>query len=293
MPTMTPEFKAAWIAALRSGKYTQGHGVLRYTDDDESVEHCCLGVAAALIVGRETPLNPSHYDILPLSRADQNILISMNDDQRRSFDHIAGYLQAREDLGTEEAEEARAEKKRARAMREHGAAETRTFPWEHLKYAREVVQGRLNLDLEFGNDTKLSDAALDEIDNARAALSALPHPTPAAPPGYWLAPDELTQPMLNAAGFTAEDTSNRKRWAAFKKAAPYAPAADTVAVPREALRFYELERAAESIFRTFSRDEEQGFRSRDRQFAIELLKRFFNESPQPAAEITRLLGETS
>lgn len=63
----------------------------------------------------------------------------------------------------------------------------------------------------------------EQTDEWKAAdlLSALPHPAPAA--GFWLAPDELTQPMLNAAGFTAEDASNRKRWAAFKKAAPPPP----------------------------------------------------------------------
>lgn len=42
---MTPEFKAKWLEALRSGKYQQAHGVMR----DENGCMCCLGVAAELI----------------------------------------------------------------------------------------------------------------------------------------------------------------------------------------------------------------------------------------------------
>jgi hypothetical protein len=41
---MTPEFKAKWIEALRSGKYQQTRGALK---DDKGM--CCLGVAADLI----------------------------------------------------------------------------------------------------------------------------------------------------------------------------------------------------------------------------------------------------
>ena len=41
---MTPEFKAKWVAALRSGKYQQGINVLRKGD-----KFCCLGVACDLI----------------------------------------------------------------------------------------------------------------------------------------------------------------------------------------------------------------------------------------------------
>ena len=37
----------------------------------------------------------------------------------------------------------------------------------------------------------------------------------------------------------------------------------------------QLRTFAEQIFRTFTRDEEQGYRSRDRQYAITMLKPFF------------------
>ena len=54
-----PTFKAQWIAALRSGEYTQGQDALKRTYPVEGVElaqgcdpasrHCCLGVAADLL----------------------------------------------------------------------------------------------------------------------------------------------------------------------------------------------------------------------------------------------------
>jgi hypothetical protein len=42
---MTPEFKAQWLEALRSGKYKQGDSNLRGFDD----AFCCLGVACDLL----------------------------------------------------------------------------------------------------------------------------------------------------------------------------------------------------------------------------------------------------
>lgn len=46
---MNPEIKAEWIAALRSGDYTQGAFVLRSAKD----EYCCLGVLCELAVKHE------------------------------------------------------------------------------------------------------------------------------------------------------------------------------------------------------------------------------------------------
>jgi hypothetical protein len=43
---MIPEVKALWIAALRSGNYKQGRGVLRSEED----AFCCLGVLEDLAV---------------------------------------------------------------------------------------------------------------------------------------------------------------------------------------------------------------------------------------------------
>lgn len=46
---MNPKVKAKWLAALRSGEYKQGTGVLRtdYTGEDK---FCCLGVLCDLAV---------------------------------------------------------------------------------------------------------------------------------------------------------------------------------------------------------------------------------------------------
>lgn len=43
---MNPEIKAQWIAALRSGEYTQTKGYLHRTeaDGDTPAGYCCLGV---------------------------------------------------------------------------------------------------------------------------------------------------------------------------------------------------------------------------------------------------------
>lgn len=42
---MSPELKAEWIAALRSGKYRQGQTALRTKSD----EYCCLGVLCNIV----------------------------------------------------------------------------------------------------------------------------------------------------------------------------------------------------------------------------------------------------
>lgn len=49
---MTPELKARWVAALRSGQYAQGKGQLRRFDDT----YCCLGVLANVQGCRWRPL---------------------------------------------------------------------------------------------------------------------------------------------------------------------------------------------------------------------------------------------
>jgi hypothetical protein len=50
MPRMNPEWKAKWVAALRSGEYKQGRHFLRKIDDT----FCCLGVLCDL-VAKEDP----------------------------------------------------------------------------------------------------------------------------------------------------------------------------------------------------------------------------------------------
>lgn len=47
---MNPEWKAKWIAALRSGKYKQGFHYLR-SENNGSAEYCCLGVLHEIMGG--------------------------------------------------------------------------------------------------------------------------------------------------------------------------------------------------------------------------------------------------
>ena len=71
----------AWIEALRSGKYRQGRGYLAARKANDSIWHCCLGVACELAVEagvikrpRINALGQRVYDgskqLLPLSVRD-------------------------------------------------------------------------------------------------------------------------------------------------------------------------------------------------------------------------------
>lgn len=46
---MNPDVKAQWVAALRSGEYKQGQGLLHYHDGNDD-RMCCLGVLSHLAV---------------------------------------------------------------------------------------------------------------------------------------------------------------------------------------------------------------------------------------------------
>jgi hypothetical protein len=47
---MNPEIKAQWVAALRSGDYEQGDGILHYIPEHGGDEFCCLGVLCDIAV---------------------------------------------------------------------------------------------------------------------------------------------------------------------------------------------------------------------------------------------------
>ena len=90
-----------WIAALRSGKYTQGYGRL-----DDGVSCCAFGVACRLMSDK-LEINPltGAYDghvitppdtvwkALGLTVATVARIMSMNDNEQRSFQEIADYLE--------------------------------------------------------------------------------------------------------------------------------------------------------------------------------------------------------
>ena len=100
---MDQEVRDKWIAALRSGEYTQANSELRFED---SKEMCCLGVLcdimdpdgwnpAGAVYKRHKLAQPTEEFIEPmlgLSGQQIMLLANMNDDNE-SFDTIADYIE--------------------------------------------------------------------------------------------------------------------------------------------------------------------------------------------------------
>jgi hypothetical protein len=109
---MNPEIKKRWVAALRSGEYRQGEGVLRTPTD----KHCCLGVLCDLVdptawVTPDNSDNSADYvwvknnyraytsiglealNSIGLTPEKQDNLIDLNDREGRSFAEIAQYIE--------------------------------------------------------------------------------------------------------------------------------------------------------------------------------------------------------
>lgn len=95
---MKTEVKKKWLKALRSGKYEQGRGQLRFNN-----EFCCLGVLACVVDRDEKTwyaedggfgYEASQQQRLTgrLSRATVNQLIRMNDTDSKSFKAIANWI---------------------------------------------------------------------------------------------------------------------------------------------------------------------------------------------------------
>lgn len=121
---MNKEVKAAWIAALRSGKYTQGTGSLRKDYPyPGGVTHCCLGVLCELYLeahpgehwvknevtsymeemgphGMEKFSGVPPPKVMKWARLEGDSTISMyyrlNDAKGASFDRIAEVIEAEE-----------------------------------------------------------------------------------------------------------------------------------------------------------------------------------------------------
>ena len=109
---MKPELKAKWVAALRSGEYTQA----RETLCDEGDAFCCLGVL--LSISDKGYWNGPLYEfereydddgdpivcdgdlgrfgrrMFGISDTAEASLITMNDDQNKSFAEIADYIES-------------------------------------------------------------------------------------------------------------------------------------------------------------------------------------------------------
>jgi hypothetical protein len=93
---LNPEFKAKWVAALRSGEYKQINGELKTEKG-----HCCLGVARdACGVSTSTAddagylLDTDSTAAVGLDDTTQAVLYYMNDGQGKSFPEIADYIAA-------------------------------------------------------------------------------------------------------------------------------------------------------------------------------------------------------
>lgn len=92
---MTPEEKTKWVAALRSGKYEQGVGRLKY---EEHKAFCCLGVAVEIGLCNPELEYGGRYSLISidtsfLARFDQDALAHMNDFMLADFKTIADYIE--------------------------------------------------------------------------------------------------------------------------------------------------------------------------------------------------------
>lgn len=106
---MREDFKAKWVAALRSGDYMQGRNYLHRDD-----EFCCLGVACEVLrkdfseeihirveeeanvvvyEGRNQFLARAIRDFTGLDGNSEGALAVLNDDDGRTFSEIADYIE--------------------------------------------------------------------------------------------------------------------------------------------------------------------------------------------------------
>ena len=94
----------AWIAALRSGNYTQGHGLLKQITPELKIKYCCLGVLEDVVEGQKmvgfarsclTPGTYRDYIGVFAESIAQDELIILNDTKRLSFNEIANCIENR------------------------------------------------------------------------------------------------------------------------------------------------------------------------------------------------------
>lgn len=105
---MNQEMKTKWIAALESGEYDQGTQFLRRVEN----KFCCLGVLCDLDAkesgvdnwkidkggkgyrykGTSIYLPQTLYDKYDIPTTETETLISLNDEENKSFIEIAAYI---------------------------------------------------------------------------------------------------------------------------------------------------------------------------------------------------------
>lgn len=95
---LDPEFKAKWVAALRSGEYEQCIGTMRRPDENGRAKYCCMGVACEIVDA------PFQYDNMPDPLLNgcysggkiAHKVVSMNDgigEDPKSFSEIANWIE--------------------------------------------------------------------------------------------------------------------------------------------------------------------------------------------------------
>ena len=97
---MNKQLKSKWVKALRSGKYRQGVGSLKYRDAlAHRTKYCCLGVLQELMPeklqssGEQTYLGEDQLKLAGLTHKNQDKLANLNDIDRLSFPEIADYIE--------------------------------------------------------------------------------------------------------------------------------------------------------------------------------------------------------
>ena len=65
---LDPEFKAKWVAALRSGEFTQASDALELSKDGKVIGNCCLGVGCRVL-----GLTPDGHEQPDFMRADATV----------------------------------------------------------------------------------------------------------------------------------------------------------------------------------------------------------------------------
>lgn len=91
-----------WVAALRSGDYTQAHQYMKLVRNDKVVGHCCLGVASEL--AGCTFAVPEGYDQGQLGVVDLSLVENDDDDLEAlaQLDDMPGWLLTMLTLTTED-----------------------------------------------------------------------------------------------------------------------------------------------------------------------------------------------
>ncbi len=104
---MKKELKDKWVKALRSNKFKQTRGTLRqYSYSSHRCTYCCLGVLCEVtkikrFPGGYTADDEDFTQELPyhllrqfqLSIEQQDNLIELNDNKKKSFEEIADYIE--------------------------------------------------------------------------------------------------------------------------------------------------------------------------------------------------------